>query len=177
MSLLLQQHLKCQRWAIKALLTIVGYIVPKMRAHPEKNKNARNCHCTTIGIIIGCNDFGFLADNRTTGQRQPTFMAQTRSVWNDFRFYDATCIRDRAGPRTGPNTPDLCFGMQLCSHVGFGFFSLYFFCLAYRISLAKLAASCKNVFESRKSISYIFVFIKFLAKQLPRPTPHSTHCL
>lgn len=27
----------------------------------KNKKKLRNCHCTTIGIIIGCNDSGFLA--------------------------------------------------------------------------------------------------------------------
>lgn len=92
-------HLKCQRWAIKSLLlTIVrGTMYPKVpkRAHPC-SQGTENCHCTTIGIIIGCDDFGFLAGHSPApGFRVDTFCAKWLSVlWCDVSIWPG-----RSSPR------------------------------------------------------------------------------
>lgn len=131
--------------AIKALLTIVGTLypslprmLPKMKEEDDKKKekkNNRNCHCTTIGIIIGCNDFGFLAKSKAS----LSLLAQTRSVRNDFRFYDATCIRDEAVPDFSWTLPRNAAAARSPSPSPFPSPSALLF-LAYRISLAKVGS-------------------------------------
>lgn len=97
--------------AIKALLTIVGTLypslprmLPKMRR--KRRRKNRNCHCTTIGIIIGCNDFGFLAKSAASPS-----LSWPRHVLCEMTFgfmmrhaFATRLCRTSAGP---------CLGMQL----------------------------------------------------------------